>query len=122
MHAVPAIPDVYARTSPSLANVFFKLSILAPGGASRGRNRLPANDRPFDGVVRHVPVIDGAALARSRLRRALTAPLRRERPPSPGNSARTETNMSSITLYTNDETTATGIREATFEEILAAAR
>jgi DNA repair protein RadC len=30
--------------------------------------------------------------------------------------------MSNITLYTNDENTATGIREASFEEILTAAR
>jgi DNA repair protein RadC len=30
--------------------------------------------------------------------------------------------MSNITLYTNDENTATGIREASFEEILDAAR
>jgi DNA repair protein RadC len=42
--------------------------------------------------------------------------------PSPGNSALTETNMSNITLYTNDENTATGIREASFEEILDCAR
>jgi DNA repair protein RadC len=30
--------------------------------------------------------------------------------------------MSNITLYTNDENTPTGIREASFDEIIAAAR
>jgi DNA repair protein RadC len=42
--------------------------------------------------------------------------------PSPGNSAQTEIDMSNMTLYTNDENTATGIREASFEEILDCAR
>jgi DNA repair protein RadC len=42
--------------------------------------------------------------------------------PSPGNSAPTETNMTSITLYTTDENTPTGIREASFDEIITAAR
>jgi DNA repair protein RadC len=41
---------------------------------------------------------------------------------SPGNSARTEIHMTKTTLYTNDSSTATGIREATFDEILSAAR
>jgi DNA repair protein RadC len=40
--------------------------------------------------------------------------------PSPGNSALTETNMNTI-LYINDKNSATGIREASFEEILHAA-
>ena len=40
--------------------------------------------------------------------------------PSPGNSAQTETNMNTI-LYINDESSATGMREASFEEILNAA-
>jgi hypothetical protein len=42
--------------------------------------------------------------------------------PSPGNSARTETNMSRTTLYTKDSSTPTGIREASFDEIVTAAR
>ena len=42
--------------------------------------------------------------------------------PSPGNSALTETNMSNITLYTTDENSTTGIREASFQEVLDAAR
>jgi DNA repair protein RadC len=42
--------------------------------------------------------------------------------PSPGNSAQTEIDMSNMTLCTNDEITATGIREASFEEILDCAR
>jgi hypothetical protein len=40
--------------------------------------------------------------------------------PSPGNSALMETNMNTI-LYINDKSSATGIREASFEEILNAA-
>ena len=40
--------------------------------------------------------------------------------PSPGNSAQTETNMNTV-LYINDKSSATGIREASFEEILNAA-
>jgi hypothetical protein len=42
--------------------------------------------------------------------------------PSPGNSAQTKIDMSNMTLCTNDEITATGIREASFEEILDCAR
>jgi hypothetical protein len=42
--------------------------------------------------------------------------------PSPGNSALTETNMSNTILYTTDENSTTGIREASFQEVLDAAR
>jgi hypothetical protein len=42
--------------------------------------------------------------------------------PSPGNSAPTETNMSKTILYTTDENSTTGIREASFQEVLDAAR
>jgi DNA repair protein RadC len=42
--------------------------------------------------------------------------------PVTGQFRPTETNMSNITLYTTDENTAAGIREASFEEIISAAR
>jgi DNA repair protein RadC len=51
----------------------------------------------------------------------LTAALRRGRPRHRA-ILPTETNMSKTILYINDENSATGIREASFEEILNAAR
>jgi hypothetical protein len=54
--------------------------------------------------------------------RVWTAPLRRGSPRHRAISPDMEMSMSRTTLYTNDSSTATGIREASFEEILTAAR
>src|ERR1700733_162358 len=67
-----------------------------------------------------------ASRARGQTRAAfgkpLTPALRRGDPRHRAIPPRRRSIMSNITLYTNDENTATGIREASFEEILDCAR